>query len=103
MRAARPADEDARLAAVAALGWPAQARDAALDDIVTLAAERFGAPMAIISLTERERQTAIASCGAAIVSAPRDSTFCAHTVASGAILVVPDAVDDPRFATNPSY
>jgi GAF domain-containing protein len=32
---------------------------------------------------------------------PRDQSVCAHTVASGNTLVVPDVLRDPRFAAHP--
>lgn len=93
--------EALRLAAVEAVSWPAAKSDVALDDIVDLAAETFGAPIAIISLAERELQVAIASRGAARVSAAREITFCRHTLAGADTLVVPDATQDERFAANP--
>lgn len=101
MPVAWPANEEARLAAVAALAWPAANDDARLDDIVALAADALAAPIAFISLTEERHQVAIASVGAARISAPREATFCNHTIAAGAMLVALDATEDPRFAANP--
>lgn len=101
MPVAWPVNEDARLAAVAALAWPAAESDPRLDDIAALAAEMLGAPIAFISLTEKDLQVAIAAYGAARISAPREVTFCNHTVADGAMLATLDATVDPRFAANP--
>ena len=63
MRVAWPADEDARLAAVAALDWPESDADPGLDEIAGLAATFLGMPIAIISLTGKDRQIAIAGRG----------------------------------------
>lgn len=94
-------NEAARLSAVEAVSWPAAWSDDVLDDIVDMTAEAFSAPIAIISLTELEYQVAIATRGAARVSAARDITFCAHTFTAGETLVVPDATQDARFRANP--
>lgn len=95
------APEAARLAAVAAVSGPLAAIDAALDGIVELAIESFGVPIAIVSLTERDLQVAVAARGAARVSVAREITFCTQTVADGKTIVVLDATQDPRFASNP--
>lgn len=108
MRVAWPADEDARLAAVAALDWPESDADPGLDEIAGLAATFLGMPIAIISLTGKDRQIAIAGRGVGRVSAPRETTMCKHVIAEGAMFVVNDAAADPRvadcpFVTQPPY
>jgi len=94
------APEAARLAAVDAVAWSLAATDTALDGIAALAAESFGVPIAIISLIERDVQVAIATFGAARVSVAREITFCTHALAEDDGVVVLDATQDPRFASN---
>lgn len=101
MHVAWPADEAARLDALAALNWPSTSDDPRLDDIVALAADFLSAPIAVVSLTEKDRQVAIASLGMGRVSVAREASFCTHTVAAGEMRVVLDAAHDPLFAANP--
>lgn len=93
--------EAARLAAVEALGWPDRNGDACLNDIATLAAAFFGAPMAIVSLTGAEHQSAIAAHGVGRVAAPREQSLCRFVVGAGEMIVFENALADPRAATNP--
>ncbi|HRK65758.1 MAG TPA: GAF domain-containing protein, partial [Terricaulis sp.] len=101
MRVAWPADEDARLAAVAALDWPESDTDPGLDEIADLAATFLGMPTAIISLTGERHQIAIAGRGAGRMSAPREVTMCKHVLSEGALFVVNDAAADARVTDCP--
>jgi GAF domain-containing protein len=91
------ASEAARLDAVA---QPVAYTDEALEDVIALAIETFDVPIAIVSLTERDQQVAIATYGAARVSAARDNA-CTHAIASGGTMIVADATADTRFDANP--
>ena len=100
--AAYPCDEDERLAALAALDIVDTARSAAFDIFPRLASSVFSAPIAAISLVDRDRQWMKASVGLEMSETPRESSFCAHAIlAPDHVLYVPDARRDPRFADNP--
>lgn len=72
------------------------------DDIVKLAAFICKAPMAAISFIDRDRQWFKAQVGLDTKQTPRDQAFCAHAIQKpGEMLIVPNATQDPRFATNP--
>ncbi len=73
------------------------------DRIVELAAAYFQAPIALISLVDDDRQWFKACIGLAVAETPREWAFCDHTIRLGAhsVLVVPDALNDARFANNP--
>lgn len=70
--------------------------------VVTLAAHICQTPMAAVSLIGADRNWLKAEYGIGPEEFPRESAFCAHAVpASDDLTVVPDATQDPRFATNP--
>lgn len=96
-----PQNEEERLAALARVGLLDTARDPRFDALCREAAARFRAPVALISLMDRDRQWFKAACGLGIEGTSRSVAFCAHTVMSDRVMVVPDARSDPRFADNP--
>ena len=59
------------------------------------------ATIAAISLIDAERQWFKATCGLAIDELERGLSFCAHTIQTSGVMVVPDATQDKRFADNP--
>ena len=72
------------------------------DGLVALASSLAGAPIALVGLIDEHRQWLKGSCGLEISEAPRELTFCAHTIVSpDPMVVVEDARQDPRFAGNP--
>jgi PAS domain S-box-containing protein len=71
------------------------------DDLTQLAADICGTPIALISLIDKDRQWFKSRVGVEVTETPRDISFCGHAVAESAILNVPDASLDPRFADNP--
>jgi GAF domain-containing protein len=76
-------------------------RDPHLDDIVELAAMICRAPIALVSLVDRDRQYFKAAVGLDVEQTPRDVSFCGHAIAGTDVFVVPDATLDERFADNP--
>jgi PAS domain S-box-containing protein len=71
------------------------------DDLVDLAANICGTPIALISLVDADRQWFKAAFGFAQTETPRDVSFCGHTILNADLFVVPDATRDVRFADNP--
>jgi GAF domain-containing protein len=71
------------------------------DDLTQLAADICGTPIALISLVDKDRQWFKSRVGIDATETPHDISFCGHAVAESAILNVPDASLDPRFADNP--
>ena len=72
------------------------------DDLTRLAAQICGAPIALVSLIDAERQWFKARLGLESSETERALSFCAHSVATGEMLVVPDAYRDDRFIDHPS-
>lgn len=72
-----------------------------LDDLVTLAAQIFNTPMALISLIDANRQWFLSKVGVTATETPRDISFCGHAIVQPDVFVIQDAQADDRFATNP--
>lgn len=99
--AARPLNENERLAALQMLGVLDSAPEPVFDDLAWLASQCCDAPIALISLIDETRQWFKASCGLGTPQTSREIAFCSHALASTQILEVPDALEDPRFSSNP--
>lgn len=78
-----------------------QPGDPHFDRLVRLASTVLEAPIALISLIDGNRQWFLAHHGLDVTETPRDVAFCAHAIAGREPLVVPDALQDPRFRSNP--
>lgn len=75
--------------------------DEHLQRLVRLTARVMVTPSALISLVDGTRQWFLARHGVDVQQTPREMAFCAHAICTDGPLVVPDALDDPRFCTNP--
>jgi PAS domain S-box-containing protein len=75
--------------------------DSGFDHLTALAADIFGAPIALISLVDGERHSFVSAHGLDLRSVPAEVSFCEHTLKSGGMMIVPDATADARFAGNP--
>jgi anti-sigma regulatory factor (Ser/Thr protein kinase) len=73
----------------------------AFDDLALLASQICGAPMALITLVDADRQWFKARLGVALSETSRSVSFCAHAMRHRDLFIVPDARDDVRFQTNP--
>ncbi len=72
-----------------------------LDQICTFARELLAVPMVAITLLDEDSQWLHSSSGLTSDRMPREIAFCNYTILGEEVVVVPDAQDDPRFATNP--
>ena len=61
----------------------------------------LGTPIAVVSLVDRDRQWFKSRQGTDTVETPRNISFCTHTIQKDEPLVVPNALDDPRFRDSP--
>jgi diguanylate cyclase (GGDEF)-like protein/PAS domain S-box-containing protein len=75
--------------------------EAAFDDITTLLADLFGAPIAFLCTTEAECNWFKSRIGIDLEEVPRSISFCDHTLKHEGVMIVPDATRDGRFAASP--
>ncbi|WP_075218153.1 GAF domain-containing protein [Mongoliimonas terrestris] len=96
-----PPNEEKRLEVLQSLGIMDTERDPRFDELCREAAESFRAPIALITLVDRNRQWFKSTCGLDVNGTPREHAFCTHAIMSEHVMVVPDARIDRRFAANP--
>lgn len=101
LQAPLPRNEAKRLEALRSLLILDTPPEERFDRISAFAAKEFDVPMALVSLVDQDRQWFKSNFGLDVSETPRDISFCGHAITMTQTLVVPDALCDPRFATNP--
>jgi phosphoribosyl 1,2-cyclic phosphodiesterase/DNA-binding response OmpR family regulator len=96
-----PEDEEKRLAILHSLSILDTPQEARFDRLTRLAAAILGVPVALISFVDKDRQWFKSAHGLKIDQTSREVSFCAHAVSARETLIVPDALQDARFADNP--
>ncbi|WP_097462017.1 GGDEF domain-containing protein [Mangrovitalea sediminis] len=96
-----PINEQLRLASLRAtklLDTPVEER---FDRITRLAQRFFSVPIAAFTLIDARRQWFKSAQGMPLVETGRDLSFCGHVILQPGLLIVPDTLQDVRFADNP--
>ena len=101
MAAPTPPDEATRLGALHALDVLDTDAEDRFDRFTRQACERFGVPIALITLIDRDRQWFKSRQGVGFAESPRDQSFCAHAILGPDVMQVPDVLDDPASPTAP--
>jgi anti-sigma regulatory factor (Ser/Thr protein kinase) len=73
----------------------------AFDDLTLIASQICGAPIALISLVDEDRQWFKSRVGVEVQETSRSVSFCAHAIQQQGIFTVPDTLNDARFRDNP--
>ena len=103
MKSARcPSNEAARLRALVHYGILDTPAEAAFDEIAKVTADVCGAPTALITLVDAQRQWFKSRVSFEATETARELSFCAHAILEpDAVTVIADATKDARFADNP--
>jgi signal transduction histidine kinase len=96
-----PANESYRQAVLKQLNILDTPPEEQFDRLTKLASQHFKAPIALISLVDKDRQWFMSRCGLDVAQTERDIAFCAHAIMADEPLIVLDATKDPRFSNNP--
>jgi GAF domain-containing protein len=75
--------------------------EAVFDELTDLAALICGAPIALITLVDENRQWFKSKFGVSIQETGRDVSLCAHAILQGDLFIIPDTTKDERFKNNP--
>ena len=94
-------DDDQRLVDLFALDLIDDVRDATFDRIARIASLTFDVPVSLVTMLDEENQFFCGVHGTDLTGTPRAESFCNHTVRRDEVLVVPDALADPRFRDLP--
>ena len=90
-----------RLAALASYDILDTSPEEGFDDIVQLARQLCGAPVALVSLVAADRQWFKARSGFPLCETDLNASVCVHALAEPDLLVIDDLTRDPRTSANP--
>src|SRR5262249_9287594 len=96
-----PANEEARVAALRRYRGLDTSPGQSFDDLASLASYICGAPIAMTSLVDEDRQWLKWTIVLSFEETARNVAFCAHTILEPELFQVTDALKDERFANNP--
>lgn len=100
-----PVQDSDRLAALSRCSLLDSPQQDAFNRLAELAASILNAPVALVSLVDKDRQFFVSCPGlpqpwSTVRETPLSHSFCQHAVRSGAPLVIQDARQRPEFASN---
>jgi PAS domain S-box-containing protein len=96
-----PSSEERRLSVLSKNRLLDTEPDERFDQLTILAAQYFRVPIALVTLGDEHSQCLKASMGLSVREVSRDVAFCIHTIESDQVLIVNDALHDPRFRDSP--
>ena len=101
MKAPKPKNEVKRIQVLWQYDVLDTVPEAVFDELTSLAALICGAPIALITLVDEDRQWFKSKFGVSLSETSRDVSMCAHAILQGDLFIVPDATRDKRFQDNP--
>jgi diguanylate cyclase (GGDEF)-like protein len=94
-------NEDDRLQVLRSLDVLDTLTEERFDQLTRMAKRLFRVPIAVVSLVDANRVWFKSCIGLGGSESSRDESFCGHAILGDEILVIPDALEDIRFADNP--
>jgi len=96
-----PKDEQARLETLWTLDILDTLPEERFDRLTRIAKRMFRVPIALVSLVDENRQWFKSCIGLSASETSRDISFCGHAILGDEVFIIPNAIEDPRFADNP--
>jgi len=96
-----PQDDAERIAALRRYCVLDTLAEPAFDRLTKIAQHLLDTPTVLVSLIDSDRQWFKSRIGLDATETPRNISFCGHAIFHRQLLVVPNALHDPRFADNP--
>ncbi len=96
-----PPEEPSRIEALRSLQVLDTPPTESFDRLTRLAKRMFDVPIALVSLVDENRQWFKSCVGLEASETPRDISFCGHAILGSGVFIIPDALQDERFADNP--
>ena len=97
----QPGPESQRVAELRSYDVIDTGAEAIFDALTALAAQLCGAPIALISLVDSDREWFKSHLGIELCGTSRMDSFCTHALFHDEVMIVPDTHQDPRFWNNP--
>lgn len=99
--AAMPENEQQRLEALNELGILYTPLEDQFDKITRILCRMFYMPIAYVSLIDSDTQWIKSNQGLDLITVPRSSSICAHTLLADECIICEDLTQDERFKDNP--
>ena len=96
-----PQDEPDRLETLRSLSILDTLPEERFDRLTRMAKRLFGVPIALVSLVDENRQWFKSCIGLSVSETSRDISFCGHAILGNGLFIIPNAIEDERFADNP--
>ncbi|MCL1042401.1 sensor domain-containing diguanylate cyclase [Shewanella marisflavi] len=96
-----PANERERLHALRTLKILDTSHEERFDRVTRMAKRMFGVEISLVSLVDEDRQWFKSKQGLDASETPRDISFCGHAINQDGLFIIPNAIEDVRFADNP--
>lgn len=96
-----PEDEQARLETLRSIDVLDTSPEERFDQLTRMAKRLFGVPIALVSIVDENRQWFKSCVGLDVAETSRDISFCGHAILGNDVFIIPDTIEDPRFANNP--
>lgn len=96
-----PPNEEIRLRRLGESGIMYTEPSRNFDRLCELARDLFEVPIALVTILGRHEQWFKAKVGLELGGTPREHAVCSYTILNDEVLIVEDAIKDPRFRNHP--